>query len=52
MKFDNVKDFICSMPITAAIADTAKYNEKVYGFCSTGCKDEFKKNPASYLATK
>lgn len=52
MKFDNKKDFICGMPISAGIADTANYKGKVYGFCSTGCKDEFKKNPASYLATK
>ncbi len=52
MKFDNAKDFVCGMPIRAGIADTAHCNGKVYGFCSTGCKDEFKKNPASYLATK
>lgn len=52
MKFDNKKDFICGMPITAGVGDTAHYKGKVYGFCSTGCKDEFKKNPASYLATK
>jgi putative intracellular protease/amidase/YHS domain-containing protein len=52
MKFDNKKDFICGMPITAGVTDTVNYKGKVYGFCSTGCKDEFKKNPASYLATK
>ncbi len=52
MKFDNAKDFVCGMPVRAGIADTVHYNGKVYGFCSTGCKDEFKKNPASYLATK
>jgi putative intracellular protease/amidase/YHS domain-containing protein len=52
MKFDNKKDFICNMPITAGVADTAQFKGKVYGFCSTGCKDEFKKNPASYLVTK
>lgn len=52
LKFENKRDFICNMPITAGVADTAQYNGKIYGFCSTGCKDEFKKNPASYLATK
>lgn len=52
MKFENKKDFICGMQITAGVADTANYNGKVYGFCSTGCKEEFKKNPAAYLATK
>lgn len=52
MKFENKKDFICGMQITAGVADTANYNGKVYGFCSTGCKEKFKKNPAAYLATK
>jgi putative intracellular protease/amidase/YHS domain-containing protein len=52
MKFENKKDFICGMPITAGVADTANYKGKVYGFCSTGCKDEFKKDPASYLTAK
>lgn len=52
LQFENKRDFICNMPVTAGVADTAQYKGKVYGFCSTGCKDEFKKNPASYLATK
>jgi putative intracellular protease/amidase/YHS domain-containing protein len=52
MKFENKKDFICGMPITAGVADTANYKGKVYGFCATACKDEFKKKPASYLAKK
>ena len=52
MKFDNKKDFICGMPVTAGVADTANYKGKVYGFCATECKEEFTKNPASYLATK
>lgn len=50
MKFDNAKDFVCGMPIKAGIADTVHYNGKLYGFCSTGCKDEFKKNPLAYLS--
>ncbi|PVD53607.1 4-methyl-5(B-hydroxyethyl)-thiazole monophosphate biosynthesis protein [Terrimonas sp.] len=50
MKFDNKKDFVCGMPISAGIADTVHYNGKVYGFCSTGCKDEFKKNPSAYVS--
>jgi len=50
MKFDNKKDFVCGMPITAGIADTAHYNGKVYGFCSKGCKDEFLKTPVSYIS--
>ncbi len=51
IKFDNTKDFYCGMPLTAGVGDTAHYNGKVYGFCSAGCKDEFKKHPASYVAT-
>ena len=52
IKFDNKKDFICGMPLTAGVADTANYKGKVYGFCSVGCKDEFKKNPITYLDAK
>jgi putative intracellular protease/amidase/YHS domain-containing protein len=48
MNFANAKDFICGMPLTAGVADTANYNGKVYGFCSAGCKNEFNKNPASF----
>jgi putative intracellular protease/amidase/YHS domain-containing protein len=52
IKFDNKKDFICGMPITAGIIDTANYKGKVYGFCSAGCKQEFKKKPTLYLTNK
>ncbi len=48
--FDSKRDFICGMPITAGVSDTAHFNDKVYGFCSKECKDEFIKNPASYVA--
>lgn len=50
MKFNNKKDFVCGMPIVGGIADTANYKGKVYGFCSTGCKDEFKKTPNLYVS--
>jgi putative intracellular protease/amidase/YHS domain-containing protein len=49
IKFANKKDFICGMPISTEMADTANYKGQVYGFCSKTCKDEFNKNPASYL---
>ena len=49
---DNKKDFICGMPVTAGVADTANYNGKVYGFCSAGCKEEFLKNANQYLSKK
>lgn len=49
---NNKRDFICGMPVTAGIADTAHYKGKVYGFCATECKDEFLKNPAGNIAQK
>lgn len=52
MKFENKKDPVCRMPLPAGVADTVNYNGKIYGFCSPGCKEGFKKNPAAYLAVK
>ena len=52
MKFDNTRDFICNMPVTAGVSDTANYKGKVYGFCAKECKEEFLKAPESYLARK
>ena len=46
---DNKKDPTCGMPVTAGIGDTAHYNNKVIGFCSTECKREFLKNPEANL---
>jgi YHS domain-containing protein len=43
-------DPVCEMPIKQGeIGDTATYEGKVYGFCGTGCKDEFVKAPTKYL---
>ena len=50
MQFGSNKDLICGMPLTGGVADTARYNGKVYGFCSTGCKDEFSKDPSAYVS--
>jgi YHS domain-containing protein len=47
-KFANAEDPICHMPTEADMKDTAVYKNKTYGFCSTYCKDEFKKNPEKY----
>lgn len=47
---NNKKDPACGMPVTAGIADTAHYKGKVLGFCGTGCKDEFLKNPDALIA--
>jgi YHS domain-containing protein len=42
-------DPVCLMPVTAGLADTCLYRNKIYGFCSSGCKQQFRKDPASYL---
>lgn len=48
----NKRDFICGMPVTAGIADTAHYKGKVYGFCASECKEEFLKSPEAYTTKK
>ena len=52
MKFDNTKDLVCGMPVSSGMTDTAHYNGKVFGFCSTECKNEFLKSPKGYLVAK
>jgi YHS domain-containing protein len=47
---DNKKDPTCGMPVTAGISDTAHYEGKVIGFCATGCKEEFLKDPKSSIS--
>jgi YHS domain-containing protein len=47
-KFVNVEDPICHMKTEDDMKDTAVYKNKTYGFCSSYCKDEFKKNPEKY----
>lgn len=47
---NNKKDPTCGMPVTAGISDTAHYKDKVIGFCSSGCKDEFKLAPDANIA--
>jgi YHS domain-containing protein len=47
---NNKKDPTCGMPVTAGISDTAHYKDKVIGFCSAGCKDEFKLAPEANIA--
>ncbi len=47
------KDVVCGMDLTDdLIEDTTSYEGKVYGFCNVGCKEEFLKNPTSYLTQK
>ena len=44
------RDPSCGMPLKAGLEDTTTYKGKLYGFCSKECKDEFLKDPASYVA--
>ena len=45
------KDLNCDMPLSeGAIADTASYQGKIYGFCSSECKADFMKDPQAHLA--
>ena len=47
------KDLVCGMEMkSGAVADTAVYQSKIYGFCSSECKGEFTKDPAKYLTQK
>ena len=49
-QLSDVIDPVCKMSMeNRAIADTATYNGKLYGFCNTGCKEAFRKNPEKYL---
>lgn len=42
---DNKRDPSCGMPVAAGIEDTIHYKNKVLGFCSKECRDEFLKDP-------
>jgi YHS domain-containing protein len=42
---DNNRDPSCGMPVSAGIGDTVHYKNKVLGFCSKECKDDFLKDP-------
>jgi YHS domain-containing protein len=37
----STKDTICGMDISGAVNDTLNVDSKIYGFCSTGCKESF-----------
>jgi YHS domain-containing protein len=46
---DNNRDPSCGMPVAAGIEDTVHYKNKVIGFCSKDCKDEFLKDPGKNI---
>lgn len=52
VKVDNAIDPVCDMETAHHLSDTIHYGGKIYGFCSSGCKEEFAKNPETYLKEK
>jgi len=45
-------DPVCGMSLKDGIADTTTYEDKLYGFCSASCKEDFLKEPSKYLSVK
>jgi YHS domain-containing protein len=52
LQFSSDKDLVCGMKLTMGIEDTLTHEGKLYGFCNTGCKEAFVKNPTEFLAAK
>ncbi|ASK31582.1 ATPase P [Chryseobacterium sp. T16E-39] len=49
VKVVNAEDPVCHMKTADYLKFTSTYKNKVYGFCSASCKDEFNKNPEKYV---
>ena len=49
VKLEYKKDPVCGMPLSHGAKDTTLYKEKIIGFCSKECKEEFLKNPKQYV---
>ena len=48
--FPIVKDLVCGMRLSASEAfDTAKYDDQIYYFCASGCKEKFTSTPMQYV---
>lgn len=43
----SLRDAICGMSLKDGISDTLTRNDKIYGFCSPGCKESFIKKTNS-----
>ena len=41
VQFASKYDTSCGMPLSAGVEDTLHLNDKVYGFCSKECKEDF-----------
>lgn len=50
LKYDNPNDLVCGMPLKMGIGDTAHYKGKLYGFCSSTCKELFLNHIKIYIA--
>lgn len=44
-----VEDPVCGMNVKPPAAGHAAYKGKTYYFCSTACKEDFKKEPGKYI---
>lgn len=42
-------DVVCRMTVNEKSALKAEYNGKEYHFCSPGCQQAFKNNPAKFI---
>jgi YHS domain-containing protein len=50
MSMEKFKDFVCGMEIDRdKSAGSFDYQGKTYHFCSESCRDNFSKNPGSYI---
>lgn len=45
----NTIDPICDMKVDNTVEDTAHYHGKIYGFCSSSCKESFQAEPTKYV---
>ncbi len=45
-------DPVCKTYVKEEFSDTAMYDGKIYGFCASACKDDFLKEPLTYLEEK
>ncbi len=52
VKIVNEQDPVCEMPTAEHLKDTLTYEGKLYGFCSSNCKEEFKADPKKFLKKK
>jgi YHS domain-containing protein len=43
LQFASQKDTSCGMPLSSGVGDTLMLEGKIYGFCSTECKEAFAK---------